>query len=153
MKELLEYLQKLLKDPSDFDLHRQEHEEKLLQILNTFADRRPPTIEQMIEALEDQYPSLQTSIELIEKGDDLRTEMMESVFDENFAVEEIKKYEARISLFDKMISFDKTINDLIRNVEGVHIPTKKKAKAKVEVDGSQGSAQTILTNLQDGKNV
>lgn len=152
MKELIDYINGLLKNPSDFDLNRHVHEEALFKILNAYADSRPPTIDQMIELLEDQYPGLQSSVDLIEKGDSLRNEMMEKVFDEGFAVDEVKKYEARISLFDKMIGFDTAINNLIKNAGGTYIPNKKKTKTKVEVDGSQGSAQTLLSQLQgDGK--
>jgi hypothetical protein len=75
MKALVEHIESLLKNPSDFDLNRHVHEEKLLKILNDFADSRPPSIDQMIEMLEDQYPGLQSAVDLIEKGDTLRTEM------------------------------------------------------------------------------
>lgn len=150
-KDILTYIETLLANPSDFELNKHVHEENILALLNRFADSRLPTIDQMVELLEEQYPGLQSSVDLIEKGDALRTEMMDRVFSEEFALDEVKKYEARISLFDKMIGFDNTINTLIKNIGGSYIP-KKKAKTKIEVDGSQGSAQSLLAQYQtDGK--
>lgn len=149
MKEIVDYILRLLKDPASFELHRQEHEEKLLLLLNAYADNRPPSIDQMIELLEDQYPGLRSSVDLISKGDTLRTEMLDAVFSDDFNIDQSKTYEARISLFDKMISFDKTINTLIQNLSGTYTQTKKKHRGN-EVDGSQGSAQSILSQI-DGK--
>jgi hypothetical protein len=121
--------------------------------MNAFADSRPPSIEQMIEQLEEEYPSIDVNVEIIQKGHDLRTEMIESVFAEDFAIDELKKYEARISLFDKMISFNSTINTLIRNIGGTQISIKKKSRKGIEVDGSQGSAQLLLSQKDNGKEV
>lgn len=145
MKEVLEYIIFLINNPGDFDINRQVHEDRIFNLVNNYADTRPPTIQQMAEQLSAVYPSVRNKVELIEKGNQLRDEIIEKIFDPGCATDDVKKYEARIALFEKLLVFDKTINNIIKNMEGAPDDNKAKKKIKFEVDGQVGSAQKLLS--------
>lgn len=151
MNELIEYIEELLKNPNDFDLNRTNHEAHLLRLLHRFADERPPTIEQMIEALKQDFPGLESNYELLQKGKELRDKMMERVFAEDFEVDEVKSFEGQMSLFDKLIGFNSTINSLLENVSGAKTIRKSrssKGKTNVEVVDHHGTAQKLLLDRE-----
>lgn len=148
MKDLLFFIENLLKDPGSFDTNRHAAEAALQKILDHYADSRQPTLEEMIKRLQNDYPSIESNVELIEKGSTLRTEMIERAFAVDFSIDEVKRYDARITLFENLLDFNTTLNTLINNVSGVRVaPTGKIEKDRTpKVRDEQGTAQRYLSD-------
>ena len=156
MNELIQYIENLLKNPEDFHLSQHTHEAKLQRILDHYADERPPTVKEMIKLLRETYPALESNATLIEKGNELRSVMMERVFAEDFQPAEADKFDAQMKLFDKLVNYNATINQLMDSVTGASQVTKTKSsrgKSKVHVTDTQGAAQRIMAEkeIKDGE--